>query len=47
MNMYDNLNNSNDLNYDLNTEMQLRFKLFKIFGCIYYYGCDILMVLYF
>lgn len=47
MNMYDNLNNSNDLNYDLNTEMQLSFKLFKIFGCIYYYGCDILMVLYF
>lgn len=47
MNMYDNLNSSNDLNYDLNTEMQLRFKLFKIFGCIYYYDCDILMVLYF
>lgn len=47
MNMYDNLINSNDLNYDLSTEMQLRFKIFKIFGCIYYYGCDILMVLYF
>lgn len=47
MNMYDNLNNSNDLNYDVSTEIQLRFKIFKIFGCIYYYGCDILMVLYF